>query len=124
MSDELRMNAYYFSFEPTGARSVDRILSAVACAGKAFHYTEDWTSACGAYMSETRGDSCREWIQNAATEAASERAELLSALTEAQDFFAFHFDASPTAATATTVNQGDVNRLRDLLTAALAKVTP
>lgn len=39
---ELYMTAYYYSFDHTGCREVDEILSAVACAGKAFHHTEDW----------------------------------------------------------------------------------
>ena len=42
MSDEMPMRAYYYSFAWTGTRPVDKILSAVACAGKAFHMTEDW----------------------------------------------------------------------------------
>ena len=72
------MSAYYYSFDATGARSVDRILSAVACAGKAFHGTEEWTTECEAYISDTKGNSCVEWIQNAANEAAAEhRAALL-----------------------------------------------
>lgn len=40
---DLRMNAYYYSFSKTGCYGVDRILSAVACAGKAFHNTDCWT---------------------------------------------------------------------------------
>jgi hypothetical protein len=46
MSDHettLRMDAYYYGFEPTGNHAIDRILSAVACAGKAYHNTCDWT---------------------------------------------------------------------------------
>ena len=78
----LRLSAYYYSFEPTEAPSIDRILSAVACAGKAFHHTEQWSETCEAYMSETKGNSCIEWIQNAAKEAAEERAALLAALEE------------------------------------------
>jgi len=38
----MRMDAYYYSFTPTGVEAIDRILSAVACAGKAYHHTEDW----------------------------------------------------------------------------------
>ena len=80
MSAELRMSAYYFSFEPTGVHSIDRVLSAVACAGKAFHSTDEWTSECEAYHPEIKGNSCRDWIQNAALEAAAEREDLLAAL--------------------------------------------
>ena len=36
------MNAYYYSFGETGEVEIDRILSAVACAGKGCHHTEDW----------------------------------------------------------------------------------
>lgn len=81
-STPLRMSAYYYSFEPTGAPSIDRVLSAVACAGKAFHSTDEWSSACEAYMSETKGNSCVEWIQNAANEAADERNQLLATLND------------------------------------------
>jgi hypothetical protein len=42
MPDQLRMNAYYYSFEKTGVVEVDRILSAVAMAGKAYHGTGQW----------------------------------------------------------------------------------
>jgi hypothetical protein len=38
-----RFNAYYFSFDPTGNEDIDRILAAVALAGKMFHHTEGWT---------------------------------------------------------------------------------
>lgn len=77
MSDEkktsepqLRMDAYYYCFEPTGVPEIDRILSAVACAGKAYHHTENWcepTEPSGDFM---RGDCPTEWIQNAARDAA------------------------------------------------------
>lgn len=76
---KLRMNAYYFGFDETGERSVDRVLSAVACAGKAFHHTEQWGEPCEAYMSETKGNSCREWIQNAANDAAAEHKQMREA---------------------------------------------
>jgi hypothetical protein len=38
----LRMAAYYYEFAPTGIVEIDRILSAVARAGKAAHHTQDW----------------------------------------------------------------------------------
>lgn len=34
------LNAYYFSFEPTGVDAIDEILAAVAHAGRAYHHTE------------------------------------------------------------------------------------
>lgn len=69
MSEQLRMNAYYYSFEPTGIYEIDKILSAVAVAGKAFHHTENWMDDC-AQMPPFTGTSPLEWIQNAANEAA------------------------------------------------------
>ena len=81
--EPLRMDAYYFGFEETGARSIDRILSAVACAGKAYHQTEDWRSECEPYHPEMRGPTCVDWIQNAAADAATEREALLTALMDA-----------------------------------------
>ena len=38
----LRMDAYYYGFDPTGCLPIDRILAAVAWAGKAYHNTECW----------------------------------------------------------------------------------
>lgn len=67
--NELRMNAYYYCFDKTGVREIDLILSAVACAGKAFHHTEDWQDE--AYEREhMTGKTPIEWIQNAANAAA------------------------------------------------------
>ncbi len=43
MSEKLRMDAYYYGFDATGCIEIDRILSAVASAGKAHHHTEGWT---------------------------------------------------------------------------------
>jgi hypothetical protein len=63
------MEAYYYSFAPTGVEAIDRILSAVANAGKAFHHTDRWTEDCGA-RDGLRGESPVEWIQNAANDAA------------------------------------------------------
>ena len=81
MTDELRMGAYYYGFSQTGARAVDKVLSAVACAGKAFHHTSEWND--DATFPGHTGDTPVDWIQNAADEAAreivrlrAERAEL------------------------------------------------
>lgn len=65
---ELRMSAYYYGFVPTGVKAVDRILSAVACAGKGFHHTEDWNDELDYYG----GKSYVDLIQQAADEAAAE----------------------------------------------------
>jgi len=42
----MRLDAYYYGFDPTGVEAIDRILSAIACAGKAYHLTEDWQEQC------------------------------------------------------------------------------
>lgn len=70
-SEGWRMNAYYYGFDRTGQVVIDRILSAVAHAGKGYHHTEFWTDHLdyGA-PSHLRGDSYDECIQNAAIDAA------------------------------------------------------
>ena len=65
----MRMNAYYYGFTPTGVEAIDRILSAVACAGKAFHHTEDWNTEARP-AEGLRGNTPADWIQNAAEDAA------------------------------------------------------
>lgn len=67
----LRFDAYYYSFEPTGVEQIDRILSAVACAGKAFHHTADWNDEADKRPG-LDGTTPIEWIQNAANAAAKE----------------------------------------------------
>ena len=47
IQERLRMNAYYYSFDETGVLAVDRVLSAVATAGKAYHHTDQWTEPMG-----------------------------------------------------------------------------
>ena len=74
------MEAYYYSFESTGCEEIDRILSAVACAGKAFHHTDQWNDEIwdgtpedrrpDPYEPFLRGWTPIEWIQNAANDAA------------------------------------------------------
>lgn len=73
MSDivERRMDAYYYSFVPTGVAAVDKVLGAVACAGKAYHHTDDWCVDTPAYDDHT-GPTPVDWIQNAAFEVAAE----------------------------------------------------
>ena len=65
----LRMDAYYYGFEETGVPEIDKILSAVACAGKTYHNTEDWNDEAHPYPGHS-GDDPVAWIQNAANEAA------------------------------------------------------
>ncbi|HJV75454.1 MAG TPA: hypothetical protein VJ654_14605 [Noviherbaspirillum sp.] len=72
MSDcELRMDAYYYGFTPTGIIEIDRILSAVACAGKAYHHTEEWGERTRPYEDCFKGTCPVDWIQIAANEAAA-----------------------------------------------------
>lgn len=66
----LRMDAYYFEFAETGVEAIDRILSAVAQAGKGYHHTESWGDEGLADMGEFHGGSYVAWIQNAANDAA------------------------------------------------------
>lgn len=68
---ERRMEAYYYEFGATGVDAVDKVLSAVACAGKAFHNTAAWCEHTAPYDDHT-GACPVEWIQNAAIEAANE----------------------------------------------------
>jgi len=73
----VRLDAYYYGFDATGEHSVDVILSAVACAGKAFHHTESWTDDSHVYEPDHhRGANPVEWIQNAANAARTELAAL------------------------------------------------
>jgi len=68
----MRLDAYYYGFTPTGNEAIDRILCAVACAGKAYHHTEDWNDdVSGPYEPFLRGKTVAEWIQNAANDAAA-----------------------------------------------------
>lgn len=68
----MRLDAYYYGFVPTGVELVDRVLSAVACAGKAFHNTEDWNDqVSGVYETFLRGETPIAWIEAAAADAAA-----------------------------------------------------
>jgi hypothetical protein len=71
----VRLDAYYYSFNETGVPAVDKVLSAVACAGKAFHHTDSWRDDVDfpeSYAEHLRGRCPMEWIQNAAIDAAKE----------------------------------------------------
>lgn len=59
-----RLNAYYYSFDPTGKPWIDNILSKVAFAGKMFHSTEHWNEREGDELSNV------DHIQEAARLAA------------------------------------------------------
>jgi len=66
-----RMDAYYYSFTPTGVEAVDRLLNAIAWAGKAYHSTDSWGETIEPYP-HCEGKTCIEWMQNAANRAARE----------------------------------------------------
>lgn len=68
--NDLRMEAYYYEFTKTGVPAIDRILSAVACAGKAFHNTSEWCEKVEYPYQGCEGESPIDWIQNAANDAA------------------------------------------------------
>lgn len=61
----MRLKAYYYGFDFTGCDPVDRILEAVARAGKSAHHTDDWNTPDGA-----DGLSPADRIQQAAQAAA------------------------------------------------------
>lgn len=87
MSEPLNLRAYYYGFEPTGELAVDRVLAAVARAGKAYHHTDQWT--------EDDGDgSPVAKIQAVANAAAAEcealRAQLAQARRDALEEAANH----------------------------------
>tara|TARA_R110000782_G_scaffold254550_1_gene342933 strand:+ start:326 stop:550 length:225 start_codon:yes stop_codon:yes gene_type:complete len=67
---ERRLEGYYIGFEATGNAHIDKILGAVACAGKAYHNTDCWDEETSPYDDHTGRDP-NEWIQNAANEAAT-----------------------------------------------------
>jgi hypothetical protein len=57
MSEKLRMDAYYYSFKETGVIEIDKILSAVAVAGKGYHNTEDWDDETIALIQDAANDA-------------------------------------------------------------------
>lgn len=63
-----RLDSYFFSFEATGVEPIDRILAAIARAGKAYHSTESWDESAD-FRSED-GPSHIDLIQSAANSAA------------------------------------------------------
>lgn len=64
--------SYYFSFESTGNKDIDRILYAIAKAGKCFHHTDQWNeeTAYGIFDEKLKGNTPVDWIQNAANDLA------------------------------------------------------
>lgn len=82
----MRMRAYYYGFDATGCVCIDRILSSVACAGKAYHNTEDWTEDAEWSSEGMVGKNAADWIQNAANIASQEISTKNQALAEALGF--------------------------------------
>lgn len=68
---EYRMDAYWYGFSPTGLDIIDTILSAVACAGKGYHSTEQWNEDSDPRHDRLRGTTPVAHIQNAANDAAA-----------------------------------------------------
>ena len=64
--EKLRMQAYYYGFDETGIIEIDRVLSAVATAGKMYHGTQEWGG--GRYNRDDQIQS--ELIQKSANECA------------------------------------------------------
>ena len=77
-----RMDAYYYFFDSTKVDCINKILSAVACAGKAYHSTECWIDDAPFNYNDHTGKSPVEWIQNAANEAADVVDKMLELLKE------------------------------------------
>jgi hypothetical protein len=83
------MNAYFYSFQPTGVLEIDTILSAVATAGKAFHHTEEWNEPMG------NGETPVQTIQDAAVLAAGCLGmwrDEMRADARREPFFSFYID--------------------------------
>ena len=68
--EEPRLDSYWFSLVPTGVIEIDRILSAVARAGKFAHSTEHWGGQYGDYPEGTVVPI--DFIQEAANRAAAD----------------------------------------------------
>jgi len=116
----MRLNAYYFGFDATGVTEIDNVLSAVACAGKAYHHTEHWNEGLGGTYEPThRGDDPVAWIQNAATDAAA-LVDKLRAVAEAARRVV---GPSPVTAMSFAPSVTDMRALQEALD-ALAKERP
>lgn len=61
-----QLDAYYYSFEPTGVAEIDEILQMVANAGDGYHHTDEW-----AKPDSESGVSVIDLIQEAAIRAAA-----------------------------------------------------
>ena len=77
MSEKLRMDAYYYSFDETKCIEIDKILSKIAVAGKIHHHTAYWNDT------DDVEPSLIDHIQDAACAAAERIKELELALISA-----------------------------------------
>ena len=81
-----RMDAYYYQFQKTGCGQIDKILSAIATAGKAFHHTDQWNDDVDKrWAGNHEGKTPIEWIQNAGNAAAVDIAKLIKVAEAARD---------------------------------------
>ena len=93
MTENLRMNAYYFGFGSCGAIEIDRILSAVCDAGKGFHNTDCWSDEQDYLGNKSYVDLIQDRANEAATVLLAQRdinADLLAALKGMLDHCALH----------------------------------
>jgi hypothetical protein len=81
--EEWPMEAYYYGFKATGVAQIDIVLSAVACAGKFYHHTQDWCEPINYCPEHFRGDDCEDRIQNAANDSAETVRALIAKAQEA-----------------------------------------
>lgn len=69
-----RLDAYYYSFEPTGVQVIDDLLHAIAWAGKAAHHTEAWSDELWltSYGPLRKDENWIDLIQSLANDGAAE----------------------------------------------------
>jgi hypothetical protein len=100
MSEELRMNAYWYSSIKITVREFDIVLSAIACAGKGSHHADSWDTLPETTFYPFKGNSYIEFIQNAAIEV-SDKIKSLEAqkaiMVEALGYYANRMDPGCTA---------------------------
>ena len=66
----MSLETYFFCFKSTGNAAIDKILSAVDRAAKAYRNTESWMEDSSYVPDPHTGEAPVDWIQNAANEAA------------------------------------------------------
>lgn len=93
----MNLQSFNFSFEPTGDKDIDLILSAVANAGKYFHSTEHWNDEAP-YKSDDdlKGRTPIDWISNAAIDAAAANGSEVERLRAALVWVRANYASGPT----------------------------